>query len=71
MPWASLYKIAKTILSYQQNNKLFSCLCVCVEGLTLLQLSVKRWLLYYVFMNVADSGQFQADGATCSQMKTF
>lgn len=70
MPWASLHKIAKTILSYQENNKLFSCLCV-FEGLALLQVSAKRWLLYYVFMKIIDSGQFQADGGTCSQVTSF
>lgn len=59
MPWASLHKIAKPILSCQQNSKLF--LCVCVWG-TLLEVSIIRWLFCDVFMKVIGSGQFQADG---------
>lgn len=69
MPLASLCKIVKTILSYQQNNSLF--LSVFVEGLVFLQVSIQSWLFCYVFMKVIDSGQFQADGGTCYQMKGF
>lgn len=63
MPWAPLHKIAKPILSCQLDSKLFSCLCV-FERLSLLKVSIIRWLFYYVFMKVIGSGQFQADGGT-------
>lgn len=61
MPWASLHKIAKPILSCQQNSKLLSCVCV-FEELALLEVSIIRWLFYYVFMKVIGSGQFPRDG---------
>lgn len=63
MPWASLHKIAKPILSCQQNSKPFSCLCE-FEELALLKVSMIRWPFHYVFMKVIGSGQFQADGGT-------
>lgn len=61
MPWASSHKIAKPILSCQQNSRLFSSVCVCLRN-SLCSVSIIRWLFCYVFMKVIGSEQFQRDG---------